>query len=61
MENKLYIVNLSSVPFMFVFILFRDYGQLRKLAEMFICVQVLRPVNPLGHVSLPNHTFTGQA
>ena len=33
--------------------------------ELFICVQVLRPSQPngvmLSVVSLPNHTFTGQA
>ena len=34
-------------------------------ANMFVCVEVLRPSQPNGvmssAVSLPNHTFTGQA
>ena len=33
--------------------------------EIFVCVEVLRPSQPngvmLSTVSLPNHTFTGQA
>ena len=33
--------------------------------EVFVCVEVLRPSQPNGvmssAVSLPNHTFTGQA
>ena len=33
--------------------------------ELFVCVEVLRPSQPNGvmssAVSLPNHTFTGQA
>ena len=36
-----------------------------KLSAMFVCVEVLRPSQPNGvmssMVSLPNHTFTGQA
>ena len=36
-----------------------------KVAAMFVCVEVLRPSHPngvmLSAVSLPNHTFTGQA
>ena len=35
------------------------------LACLFVCVEVLRPSQPSGvmssAVSLPNHTFTGQA
>ena len=38
--------------------------ELRK-SNMFVCVEVLRPSQPNGvmssTVSLPNHTFTGQA
>ena len=38
-----------------------DYSK----AELFVCVEVLRPSQPNGvmssAVSLPNHTFTGQA
>ena len=33
--------------------------------DLFVCVEVLRPSQPIGvmssAVSLPNHTFTGQA
>ena len=33
--------------------------------NLFVCVEVLRPSQPIGvmlsAVSLPNHTFTGQA
>ena len=41
-------------------------GQLTLLAEeLFVCVEVLRPSQPnwvmSSEVSLPNHTFTGQA
>ena len=42
-------------------------GELRKLSAFldFVCVEVLRPSQPNGvmssAVSLPNHTFTGQA
>ena len=36
-----------------------------KLTWRFVCVEVLRPSQPNGvmssAVSLPNHTFTGQA
>ena len=36
-----------------------------KLTGLFVCVEVLRPSQPIGvmssAVSLPNHTFTGQA
>ena len=37
----------------------------QKLSPLFVCVEVLRPSQPNGVmssvVSLPNHTFTGQA
>ena len=36
-----------------------------QTARLFVCVEVLRPSQPNGvmssAVSLPNHTFTGQA
>ena len=36
-----------------------------RLLQVFVCVEVLRPSQPNGvmssAVSLPNHTFTGQA
>ena len=38
---------------------------LRFFCHLFVCVEVLRPSQPnwvmSGAVSLPNHTFTGQA
>ena len=38
---------------------------LLSMADGFVCVEVLRPSQPNGvmssAVSLPNHTFTGQA
>ena len=38
---------------------------LTVLVSLFVCVEVLRPSQPNGvmssAVSLPNHTFTGQA
>ena len=42
------------------------YGDIGRLIEvLFVCVEVLRPSQPNGvmssAVSLPNHTFTGQA
>ena len=37
----------------------------RKVSMAFVCVEVLRPSQPNGvmssAISLPNHTFTGQA
>ena len=37
----------------------------KSLSDEFVCVEVLRPSQPNGvmssGVSLPNHTFTGQA
>ena len=37
----------------------------QKIYQVFVCVEVLRPSQPNGvmssAVSLPNHTFTGQA
>ena len=46
--------------------LFNDCFYLKiKLKVLFVCVEVLRPSQPNGvmssTVSLPNHTFTGQA
>ena len=42
-----------------------DCTQEVMLRCMFVCVEVLRPSQPNGvlssAVSLPNHTFTGQA
>ena len=42
-----------------------DLTVLKQLNELFVCVEVLRPSQPNGvmssAVSLPNHTFTGQA
>ena len=39
--------------------------ELDRRAGLFVCVEVLRPSQPNGvmssAVSLPNHTFTGQA
>ena len=40
-------------------------GEANLTLEVFVCVEVLRPSQPNGvmssAVSLPNHTFTGQA
>ena len=42
-----------------------DVSPETPLALMFVCIEVLRPRQPNGvmssAVSLPNHTFTGQA
>ena len=48
---------------------FRDRSPILRLGVggvgLFVCVEVLRPSQPNGvmssAVSLPNHTFTGQA
>ena len=46
---------------------FRDVGDatLTLIPDWFVCVEVLRPSQPNGvmssAVSLPKHTFTGQA
>ena len=41
------------------------YGIYKLKVYLFVCVEVLRPSQPNGimssAVSLPNHTFTGQA
>ena len=40
-------------------------GNMTAVRYLFVCVEVLRPSQPNGvmssAVSLPNHTFTGQA
>ena len=45
--------------------IFERANELKPRHEMFVCVEVLRPSQPNGVmssvVSLPNHTFTGQA
>ena len=42
-----------------------SYTESAKRVVLFVCVEVLRPSQPNGvmssAVSLPNHTFTGQA
>ena len=42
-----------------------NYSGVRAIYSMSVCVEVLRPSQPNGVmssvVSLPNHTFTGQA
>ena len=42
---------------------YRAFAQIKT--RLFVCVEVLRPSQPNGvmssAVSLPNHTFTGQA
>ena len=54
MRNKT--KNVSGYP-----VTKNDFGML----SLFVCVEVLRPSQPNGvmssTVSLPNHTFTGQA
>ena len=46
-------------------VLFRGYSSPNISRVLFVCVEVLRPSQPNGvmssAVSLPNHTFTGQA
>ena len=45
--------------------IFTKLGMCIDIVESFVCVEVLRPSQPSGvmssAVSLPNHTFTGQA
>ena len=56
-NNRKHISNLISV------ILVQRVAKVNK--NVFVCVEVLRPSQPNGvmssAVSLPNHTFTGQA
>ena len=44
---------------------FRWFVTYVMFVDLFVCVEVLRPSQPSGvmssAVSLPNHTFTGQA
>ena len=53
-----------SENFQFLEVRFSIYLN-RHVFVMFVCVEVLRPSQPNGvmssAVSLPNHTFTGQA
>ena len=50
--------------FQFLVVKFSIYLN-RRVFVMFVCVEVLRPSQPIGvmssAVSLPNHTFTWQA
>ena len=43
----------------------KDFPKLSPFVCLFVCVEVLRPSQPnrvmSSAVSLPNHTFTGQA
>ena len=45
-------------------LLYAEFAQ-KVVKVLFVCVEVLRPCQPNGvmssAVSLPNHTFTGQA
>ena len=54
-SSTFYIVNPSPT----------EPGYALPLQTVFVCVEVLRPSQPNGvmssAVSLPNHTFTGQA
>ena len=47
------------------FQVFLPYMGMAAILFLFVCVEVLRPSQPNGvmssAVSLPNHTFTGQA
>ena len=59
-KNKKTVINLSSADFFQRVVKIKD-----DLYCLFVCVEVLRPSQPSGVmssvVSLPNHTFTGQA
>ena len=59
----------SSFPHYFIYIFLTSgvklHIHLLNVVVQFVCVEVLRPSQPngvmLSAVSLPNHTFTGQA
>ena len=56
----------QSVFFVFFFwSILLQFNSLSDTSDLFVCVEVLRPGQPNGVmssvVSLPNHTFTGQA
>ena len=61
--------NLNFFFFFFFFLGFAQKDTVVKEAQikasLFVCTEVLRPSQPngvmLSAVSLPNHTFTGQA
>ena len=57
--NKENVINLSSAEFV------HNIVSVNIRCHFFVCVEVLRPSQPNGvmssAVSLPNHTFTGQA
>ena len=44
---------------------YKEIDHIEIVHRLFVCVEVLRPSQPNGvmssAVSLPNHTFTGQA
>ena len=50
-------LKIKEQHFIKISTIFKDTLYMRR---MFVCVEVLRPSQPNG-VSLPNHTFTGQA
>ena len=54
-----------SEKFPFLLVEFSIYLNMHVFVIKFVCVEVLRPSQPNGvmssAVSLPNHTFTGQA
>ena len=68
--NSIFIIMATSLGTNVVvvtrFTVFRNVlKQANGLYQVFVCVEVLRPSQPNGvmssAVSLPNHTFTGQA
>ena len=60
-------MNTHSISFGRVQKIFQNYHQILLVSRFIcvVCVEVLRPSQPNGvmssAVSLPNHTFTGQA
>ena len=66
---SMHIANLVKIPYYLLKLSSRNetmgVSRADNSVKLFVCVEVLRPSQPNGvmssAVSLPNHTFTGQA
>ena len=66
MRRYISVRSVSYFPLkMFSFLIEEEFTPSKSQQYLFVCVEVLRPSQPNGvmssAVSLPNHTFTGQA
>ena len=56
-------IEILRTNVLYVFFIFGGYGYKKYTiqSQVLFVLRFYGPVNPMGEVSLPNHTFTGQA